>query len=178
MPGSKPCPPGCECGRHRMVITPEHRRRIIEANRERYASEEFSRQSSERMRRRWAEDPAFRERMTLGKRGRRPDGTPAEGFVIWPKTGHIMLTMQQGHPLADRAGHIFEHRKVLYDEIGPGPHPCHWHPMSGCGNLTLEWADISVDHLDDDPTNNDLANLAVSCLRCNWGRSTAKWYRV
>lgn len=77
-----------------------------------------------------------------------------------------------GHPRATAQGKALEHRVVLYDAIGPGPHPCHW-----CG-VTLPWAGgashgINVDHLDDDRLNNARENLVPSCLDCNTKRGAA-----
>lgn len=75
------------------------------------------------------------------------------------------LIYVKGHPLAMSLGRIYEHRYVLYEAIGEGPHPCHW-----CGTL-LDWGrELHVDHLDDDRLNNDLGNLVVSCRQCNRDR--------
>jgi hypothetical protein len=59
----------------------------------------------------------------------------------------------------------------LYDTIGPGSHPCHW-----C-ETPVEWrtntgagvydGDLVVDHLDGNDQNDELANLAPTCNRCN-----------
>lgn len=75
-----------------------------------------------------------------------------------------------GHPLADKSGRVFAHRKVLFDAIGPGAHPCH-----RCGKSVV-WSDpfphgLVVDHRDHDRANNDPANLAPSCHPCNVSRS-------
>lgn len=82
------------------------------------------------------------------------------------KDGYRMLTVH-GHPLADQWGHVLEHRAVLYDMIGPGPHPCHW-----CGKA-MEWGGYSLtaDHLDFNRSNNDPANLVPSCNPCNIRRN-------
>lgn len=112
-------------------------------------------------------DPERRRRESVQKMGRRGRGE-ADGRYL-DSDGYAFLTGQQGHPLAYKNGSIAEHRKILYDAIGPGQHPCEW-----CGKLK-EWGHgLYVDHLDDDKTNNDLANLVPSCLRCNWGRSRRK----
>lgn len=94
--------------------------------------------------------------------GIRTDNLPAVGYFMMG--GHRYLTQQQGHPLASKKGQLAEHRKVLYDKIGVGPHPCHW-----CGKL-LVWGGIlglNVDHLDGDKLNNDSENLVPSCCGCN-----------
>lgn len=78
------------------------------------------------------------------------------------------FTRQPGHPLWT-GQKMPEHRIILYDAIGPGPHPCHW-----CGKL-VDWRPgdgtkgdaLIVDHIDDDGQNNALDNLVVSCHRCN-----------
>lgn len=69
-----------------------------------------------------------------------------------------------GHPMARRSGWTYEHRVVLYDEIGSGPHPCHW-----CGQA-LDWCDIVVDHLNERKDDNRPANLVPSCTFCNRSR--------
>lgn len=87
--------------------------------------------------------------------------------------GQYRQVTEPDHPLADKDGRLLIHRKVLYDSIGPGPHPCHW-----CGKLvtfqkgkrTAEGA-LSVDHVDGNKLNNDLANLVPACHRCNCGRA-------
>jgi len=77
-----------------------------------------------------------------------------------------------GHPLAPKSGQLPLHRVVLYDKIGPGPHPCH-----GCG-AEVNWSSartgqgaLIADHLDGDKTNNDPSNLAPSCHPCNTRRA-------
>jgi hypothetical protein len=71
------------------------------------------------------------------------------------------------HPLSSNS-FVYEHRKVLYDAIGEGPHACHW-----CGTA-VQWVkgrcvkgSLVPDHLDGDKTNNSLGNLVPACNRCN-----------
>lgn len=74
------------------------------------------------------------------------------------------------HPLAI-GGYVYEHRQVLYDAIGPGPHPCHW-----C-RTDINWVvgrisrgALVPDHVDGDKANNNIDNLVPSCHRCNASR--------
>lgn len=75
-----------------------------------------------------------------------------------------------GHPLADKYQRVYTHRKVLYDHIGPGPHPCHW-----C-SAPLDWTpkgepdSLQVDHLNNDGADNRIENLVPACPSCNTAR--------
>lgn len=77
-----------------------------------------------------------------------------------------------GHPLASKHGTVYVHRQVLYDTIGPGPHPCHW-----CSKQ-LDWLPkgyataIQVDHLNGDGADNIPENLVASCGPCNSTRGS------
>lgn len=105
-------------------------------------------------------------------------GDPLVGITIAPdgtgsirKDGYRALTVH-GHPLADKWGHVLEHRKVLYDKIGPGPHACHW-----CG-CAVTWGGLSLtaDHLDFDRANNAPSNLVPACNSCNVRRNLERRY--
>lgn len=74
------------------------------------------------------------------------------------------------HPLASKHGKVYEHRAVLYDTIGEGPHPCHWcqTPVAWLPKGTP--GALQVDHLDNDGGNNTPDNLAPTCSRCNTTR--------
>jgi len=75
------------------------------------------------------------------------------------------------HPLAMRNGNVYVHRKVLYDTIGPGSHPCTW-----CGNA-IEWGPkgtpniLIPDHINGYGDDNRPENLTASCMPCNTARS-------
>ena len=80
-------------------------------------------------------------------------------------------TTNPDHPLAMGCGRIYEHRQVLFDKIGAGPHFCHW-----CGRL-VGWGPgpgltrLVTDHLNDDKLDNSPGNLVPSCVRCNSERA-------
>lgn len=79
-----------------------------------------------------------------------------------------------GHPLADADGRLYEHRKVLFDVIGEGPHPCHW-----C-EILVQWlprwspGELQVDHLSNDGADNRPSNLVPSCRACNTARGSQR----
>lgn len=84
-------------------------------------------------------------------------------------TGYIE-TRRKGHPLARAHNHVLMHRVVLFDKIGPGPHPCHWCQKPVDWEVGLSETALIVDHVDWDRANNDPDNLVPSCHRCNTGR--------
>lgn len=71
------------------------------------------------------------------------------------------------HPLVS-SGQIYvaEHRVVLYEAIGPDPMQCEL-----CGKA-LTWKTCRVDHIDENPRNNDRGNLRPTCNSCNARRGT------
>lgn len=80
--------------------------------------------------------------------------------------GYVRLVREE-HPLAV-SGYVYEHRAVLYDAIGPGPHPCRW-----CGDM-VDWlkgkcvrGSLVPDHLDGNKLNNAESNLVPACNKCN-----------
>jgi len=97
-------------------------------------------------------------------------------FIIFQ--GYRVLTAQYGHPLAGSNGQLREHRKVLFDAIGVGPHECHWNQWSACGQLSLEWdtGTLCADHLNEDKLDNRPENLVPSCCICNLNRTRSSWW--
>ena len=79
------------------------------------------------------------------------------------KAGYIKL-LQDQHPLSGSAGHVAEHRWVMY-EITDGKCPsCYW-----CGK-ELEWGSLVIDHLNEVKHDNNPDNLLPSCNTCNRAR--------
>lgn len=160
----KRCKPGCTCGKHSAPGREENKRRNAEGVRAAWTPE-GRRAQSERSTAMW-QDEAHRDRISKSRQGMRGK-KPAKGSC---RSGnYIYLTGQKDHPLAHR-GNVAEHRKVLYDKIGPGPHPCHWK----CGKI-LQWDrwHLVSDHLDGDTFNNNPDNLVPSCQGCNMRRAKA-----
>jgi hypothetical protein len=105
------------------------------------------------------------------------DPGPAEPLIAAPGSGHIQangyrLIYRPDHPLGEQriCFQVGEHRVVLYDAIGPGPHPCHWCGKQLCW-FAIDGEMLHADHLDDDRLHNSIENLAPSCLNCNTKRS-------
>lgn len=95
---------------------------------------------------------------------------PVYAYRSMHSSGYVCL-QEPSHPLAVN-GSVFEHRKVLFEAIGPGHHPCHWcqTPVEWMRKGTAKRCTLVVDHLDADKANNALENLVPSCSRCNWSR--------
>lgn len=92
----------------------------------------------------------------------------------WNPTGTGYRAERGGdHPATWRNGVVSEHRKVLYDKIGPGPHPCHWCKRELRWDGPTGTGKLYVDHLDFDRLNNAAENLVPSCMQCNIHRTPA-----
>lgn len=101
--------------------------------------------------------------------GSTDDPVPNDGNVPKPTSHGYSYVLVKDHPISPKSGVLYEHRMVLYDAIGPGPHACNW-----CGTR-IDWgasgdSKLVVDHLDNDKQNNVLENLKPSCSRCNSNR--------
>lgn len=135
----------------KVQITAETRKKLSDSHRGQVQSPETVAKRAESLRKAWANDNR-----------RKPRGFDSAGYRT--------IGAEHEHPLA-LFGELSEHRKILYDRIGLGPHECHW----GCGRL-LEWGGIGgivADHIDGDPLNNASENLVPSCTSCNMRRGRA-----
>lgn len=84
-------------------------------------------------------------------------------------SGGYILERMPDHPVATAGSrYVYQHRRIYYDAHGIGPFCCHV-----CSE-TVGWDTMHVDHLDDDPTNNELSNLAPACPTCNQCRGKPK----
>ena len=151
--------------------TEETRRKISENRRGKGLGGSLQRQES--LVAAWT--PEMRARASTERRGTHLDGSEVRGTSTY-RNGYRYLTGQHDHPLATSGGVVGEHRAALYTRIGPGPHPCHWRDLYGCGRTELEWGgrggnSISADHLDHERLNNHPENMVPSCSSCNTKRA-------
>lgn len=95
------------------------------------------------------------------------DPRPKAGFTR--RSHGYMSKNDASHPASTPGGTLYQHRAVLYDAIGVGPHPCHWclKMVTWAPGKKTSFGALVVDHLDDNKANNDLANLKPSCHSCN-----------
>lgn len=95
-------------------------------------------------------------------------GVDVNGFKAGPQRHYRRVRPPAGHPMRTKNGAAYEHRVVLFDTIGYGPHRCHW-----C-DAALTWGNnLHVDHLDRVKDNNDPTNLVPTCQPCNSRRAAA-----
>lgn len=89
-------------------------------------------------------------------------------------------TQDPNHPLATKGGRVREHRRKLYDKIGPGVHSC-----THCG-VDVEWivgrsggghGSLVTDHLNGNPFDDSLENLVPACQKCNANRGRLNFVR-
>ncbi len=96
----------------------------------------------------------------------RPGAWPP-GTRRYDAQGYFRIKLP-GHPLADSAGWVLEHRAILFNAIGPDKLSC-----DECGK-PLDWTaprtsplHLHVDHRDGTRVNNGGANLRPVCIGCN-----------
>jgi len=66
------------------------------------------------------------------------------------------------HPLVSKGQlYVAEHRAVLYTKLGCGDMSC------ALCEKALTWKTCCVDHIDNNPRNNDPENLRPTCMNCN-----------
>ena len=103
-----------------------------------------------------------------------PLAKPSDHLKIGSLGAYRRRYARVGHPLrTPGTEQVYEHRLVLFDAIGYGPHVCHW-----C-SAPVEWmVDLQVDHLNRVRDDNRPENLVPSCAPCNTGRGRAELGRA
>jgi 5-methylcytosine-specific restriction endonuclease McrA len=91
-------------------------------------------------------------RAKVEKRQRKTQYVNQNGYVtVWAEK----------HPLANSKGLVREHRRVYYDERNAEPAECEL-----C-QRPINWRTLHIDHIDNNPGNNSIANLRALCRACN-----------
>ena len=101
--------------------------------------------------------------MHYGRMRRNGNLKPREVKGRYVNSAGYIRVLAKGHPLADSHGHVYEHRKVLYDS-GISAVQCFW-----C-SAHLGWDTLVVDHLNENKADNRLENLVAACTPCNRAR--------
>jgi len=87
----------------------------------------------------------------------------AQPRITMPGRGY-QLVHDPKHPLAHKNGYVAEHRKIVFDRIGFSLCKCEL-----CG-APESWDTVHIDHIDNDPKNNNPDNLRPLCRTCNTRR--------
>ena len=99
-------------------------------------------------------------------------------YIRLYRTGKILRDPVVLSPYKDNAGYIKFgserlHRIVWRYHNGTAD-ACCW----GCGKALTWGRDFHIDHIDKDKSNNAIANLRASCIKCNTGREGVQSERV
>lgn len=102
----------------------------------------------------------------------RRNGTTESQYARMPETcdhsGGYLLVKAKGHPRSLGGARAYAHRVAFTEANGEGPFTCYW-----C-QKPVTWADMHVDHLNDDKHDNRPVNLVASCGVCNQQRGAHK----
>lgn len=102
----------------------------------------------------------------------RRNGSTDSRYERMPETaGHshgYVRVKAKGHPRSLGASRAYAHRVAFTEANGEGPFSCYW-----C-QKAVTWADMHVDHLNDDKQDNRPVNLVAACGVCNQQRGHHK----
>lgn len=110
-----------------------------------------------------------------------PQHTLSQYKTQTDRRGYVKLNVGKHHPMAPANGMVGRHRLVLWQHHGePDPFttglPCHlcsyvlpWRHPFGIKHC------VNVDHLNEQPGDDRVENLAASCYWCNSNRSWVPW---
>ena len=86
--------------------------------------------------------------------------------VLYHSKGYILVRCES-HPMAQKNGYVYEHRKNFYDE--------HFGKQLSCEICGADWLWRTyydhIDHIDENKSNNHISNLRALCNSCNVKRT-------
>lgn len=110
----------------------------------------------------------------LRRTGRLDLRAPVPAKPVLHHSNGYLVVRAPGHPLRQgkQSPYEYQHRTAYFEAYGCGPFQCH------VCSKPVSWACMHVDHLNDDPSDNRIANLAAACPTCNQWRGKAKMVRT
>lgn len=91
----------------------------------------------------------------------------AKSDGIWYHNKGYILVKDESHPMSQKNGFVYEHRKNFYDE--------HFGKELSCEICGADWSWRTyydhIDHIDENKSNNDISNLRPLCNGCNIKRT-------
>lgn len=89
------------------------------------------------------------------------------GVDTWYHSKGYILVRCESHPMAQKNGYVYEHRKNFYDENFGKKLNCEFCGADWSWRLYYD----HIDHIDENKSNNDISKLRALCNSCNTKRT-------